>query len=118
MSEAVVHRTIKKAFLRLMSVLFVSYVLAYIDRINVGFAAIRMNTDIAIVILYLTYWLPEVAIAALGIYGAKLPFWPLPSVFLAGDAAAAGIALTNSIGNPGGFVGRYAVRRIQGTTHS
>ena len=33
--------TIKKVFLRLMPVLFISYILAYIDRINIGFAAIR-----------------------------------------------------------------------------
>src|SRR5262249_37956307 len=37
------------------------------------------------------------------------PFWSLPSEFLAGFSAAAGIALINSIGNLGGFVGPYAV---------
>ena len=40
--------TIKKVFLRLMPVLFISYILAYIDRINIGFAAIRMNVDLGI----------------------------------------------------------------------
>ena len=29
-----------------MPVLFVSYILAYIDRINIGFAALKMNADL------------------------------------------------------------------------
>jgi nitrate/nitrite transporter NarK len=58
------------------------------------------------------------AVAAIGIYGAKPPFWPLPSTFLTGKAAAAGIALINSIGNLGGFVGPYAVGWIKDSTHS
>jgi ACS family tartrate transporter-like MFS transporter len=58
------------------------------------------------------------AVAAIGIYGAKPPFWPLPSTFLTGKAAAAGIALINSIGNLGGFVGPYAMGWIKDSTHS
>jgi MFS family permease len=33
------------------------------------------------------------------------PFWCLPGLFMRGSAAAAGIALINSLGNLGGFVG-------------
>lgn len=33
------------------------------------------------------------------------PFWGLPTAFLAGTAAAGGIAMINSIGNLGGYVG-------------
>ena len=58
------------------------------------------------------------AIAAIGIYGTKAPFWPLPSLFLTGSAAAGGIALINSIGNLGGFVGPYAVGWIREVTKS
>lgn len=58
------------------------------------------------------------AIAAVGIYGSKAPFWPLPSMFLTGSAAAGGIALINSIGNLGGFVGPYVVGWIREVTHS
>lgn len=58
------------------------------------------------------------ALAAIGIYGTKAPFWPLPSMFLTGSAAAGGIALINSIGNLGGFVGPYMVGWIRETTHS
>ncbi len=37
------------------------------------------------------------------------PFWCLPSRILSGEAAAIGIALINSLGNIGGFVGPYAI---------
>lgn len=58
------------------------------------------------------------ALAAVGIYGMKAPFWPLLSLFLTGSAAAAGIALISSIGSLGGFVGPYAVGWIREVTHS
>lgn len=57
------------------------------------------------------------AIAAVGIYGMKAPFWPLPSMFLTGSAAAGGIALINSIGNLGGFVRPYVVGWMRDATH-
>jgi ACS family tartrate transporter-like MFS transporter len=46
-------------------------------------------------------------VATIGINGSNPPFWPLPSAYLKGSAAAAGIALVNSVGNLGGFVGPY-----------
>lgn len=58
------------------------------------------------------------AVAAIGIYGAKPPFWPLPSTFLAGRTAAAGIALINAIGNLGGFAGPYVIGWIRDSTQS
>jgi nitrate/nitrite transporter NarK len=48
-----------------------------------------------------------IGIAAIGTYGCKAPFWPLPSMFLTGSAAAAGIGLISAIGNLGGFIGPY-----------
>ncbi|HVJ05179.1 MAG TPA: MFS transporter [Candidatus Saccharimonadales bacterium] len=45
------------------------------------------------------------SIATLGVIGAMPLFWPLPSAFLAGTAAAAGIGIVNSVGNLGGYVG-------------
>jgi nitrate/nitrite transporter NarK len=45
------------------------------------------------------------SIATLGVIGSMPLFWPLPSAFLAGTAAAAGIGIVNSIGNLGGYVG-------------
>jgi MFS family permease len=45
------------------------------------------------------------SIATLGTIGSAPIFWPLPSAFLAGTAAAAGIGIINSVGNLGGYVG-------------
>jgi ACS family tartrate transporter-like MFS transporter len=42
---------------------------------------------------------------AMGIYSFFGPFFSMPSRFLAGFSAASGIALINSVGNLGGFVG-------------
>ena len=58
------------------------------------------------------------SIAAVGIYGAKAPFWPLPSMFLTGSAAAGGIALINSVGNLGGFAGPYIMGWVKNATGS
>ena len=49
------------------------------------------------------------SLLAVGVYGAVAPFWAIPSEFLTGFSAAAGIALISSIANIGGFVGPYAV---------
>jgi MFS family permease len=45
------------------------------------------------------------SIGTIGVLGSIPLFWPIPSSFLAGTAAAAGIGLVNSVGNLGGYVG-------------
>jgi nitrate/nitrite transporter NarK len=55
-------------------------------------------------------------ICAMGVYAATATFWTLPTGFLTGSAAAGGIALINSIGNLGGFVGPYAIGWIKDAT--
>ena len=65
-----------------------------------------------------TFEMVALIIAALGIYSSLATFWSLPTAFLSGTAAAAGIALINSVGNLGGFVGPYAVGYIKGATGS
>ncbi len=55
-------------------------------------------------------------LAALGIWSTLGPFWSLPTEFLSGSAAAGGIALINSIGNVGGFVGPFVVGYVKQTT--
>lgn len=45
------------------------------------------------------------SISTLGVIGSMPLFWPLPSAFLAGTAAAAGIGIVNSVGNLGGYIG-------------
>jgi ACS family tartrate transporter-like MFS transporter len=62
--------------------------------------------------------LAAMSIAAIGLYGSKPCFWPIPSKFLTGSAAAGGLALVNSIGNLGGFAGPYVVGWIRDSTKS
>jgi len=51
-------------------------------------------------------------VLAAGVYSYFSPFWALPSEFLTGYSAAAGIALINSVGNLGGLVGPYMIGAI------
>ncbi len=46
------------------------------------------------------------------------PFWCLPATILSGGAAAVGIALINSIGNIGGFIGPYFIGFLKDATGS
>ena len=57
--------------------------------------------------------LAALALGAIGLYSATPPFWSLPTAFLRGDGAAAGIGLINSVGNLGGFVGPYLMGWMQ-----
>jgi MFS transporter, ACS family, tartrate transporter len=49
------------------------------------------------------------AIANIGVNSTKGPVWAMPSTFLTGASAAAGIAMINSMGNFGGFIGPLVV---------
>jgi len=63
--------------------------------------------------------LPELAalgIATVGIYATLGPFWGLPPI--TSTAAAGGIALINSVGNLGGFLGPSIVGWTLELTHS
>jgi ACS family tartrate transporter-like MFS transporter len=55
-------------------------------------------------------------VALIGIYAAVATSWTLPTAFLTGTAAAGGLALINSIGNLGGFVGPYFMGWIKTAT--
>jgi MFS transporter, ACS family, tartrate transporter len=55
---------------------------------------------------------------AVGYCSSLGPFWALPSEFLTGFSAASGIALINSVGNLGGFVGPSVVGFISQKTGS
>jgi MFS transporter, ACS family, tartrate transporter len=55
---------------------------------------------------------------AVGVLSSLGPFWALPSEFLTGFSAAAGIALINSVGNLGGFVGPFMIGAIATRTGS
>lgn len=57
-------------------------------------------------------------IVNIGISSAKPPLWSMPTLFLSGSAAAAGIATINSLGNLGGFVGPFMIGWIKDLTGS
>jgi MFS family permease len=58
------------------------------------------------------------SLAMLGLASMLGPFWAFATSFLGGIGAAAGIALVNSVGNVGGFVGPNIIGYVQQTTHS
>ena len=57
-------------------------------------------------------------LAAAGASTSQASFWTLPASFLGGAAAAAGIALVNSLGNIAGFASTYVVGWMADLTHS
>jgi len=57
-------------------------------------------------------------LATIGILTTLPLFWSLPTAFLAGTGAAAGIAMINSLGNLAGFISPYAVGWLKDLTQS
>lgn len=56
------------------------------------------------------------SVAVLGVFAMCGPFWAMPTTFLSGTAAAAGIAIINSFGNLGGFFGPYIIGAVRNST--
>jgi ACS family tartrate transporter-like MFS transporter len=66
-----------------------------------------------------SYWaLLGMSAATVGIYGSRAAFWPMPSLFLTGTAAAGAIAMINATGNLGGYFGPFVVGWIKDSTNS
>jgi predicted MFS family arabinose efflux permease len=59
-----------------------------------------------------------ITITACAIFSALPNFWALPARFLSGAAAAAGIALINTVGNLAGFVAPYITGAVKDATGS
>ena len=57
-----------------------------------------------------------ISVAVMGVNSMMGPFWAMPTTFLSGTAAAAGIAFINSIGNLGGFAGPYVIGLVRTST--
>jgi MFS transporter, ACS family, tartrate transporter len=89
MASELESRTMGKVAFRIVPFIMLLYFIAYLDRVNIGFAALTMNKDLGF----------------------------SPAVF-GGSAAAAGIATINSIGNLGGFVGPAMIGWIKDLTGS
>jgi ACS family tartrate transporter-like MFS transporter len=62
--------------------------------------------------------LVALSMALVGCYALKGPFWALSTEWLAGTAAAAGIAQINALGNLAGFVGPFLLGWIKDMTGS
>jgi D-galactonate transporter len=75
----------------------------------IGATVYSDNTVVAMVAL---------SVATAGILSTFPLFWSLPTAMLGGAAAAAGIALINSVGNLAGFVSPYLVGAVKDTTGS
>ena len=58
------------------------------------------------------------SVSAFGVFASLSLFWTLPTAFLSGTSAAAGIAAINSIGNLSGFTGPYAMGWMKDHTGS
>jgi len=64
-----------------------------------------------------TLSLVAMTVATAGIMSTLPLFWSLPTAVLSGTAAAAGLAMINSVGNLAGFASPYLVGVIADTTH-
>jgi MFS family permease len=62
--------------------------------------------------------LSAMTVALVGITSARAIFWPIPTRFLSGVGAAAGLAFINSIGTIGGFAGPYLMGWLKDYTGS
>jgi nitrate/nitrite transporter NarK len=58
------------------------------------------------------------SLAAAGVLTCTPQFWSLPTALLSGTAAAAGIAVINSVGNLAGFVSPSLIGYLKDATHS
>jgi ACS family tartrate transporter-like MFS transporter len=58
------------------------------------------------------------SLTAFGVLGWLGPFWSMPTAILKEQAAAGGIALVNSMGAVGGFVGPYVLGQVKQQTGS
>jgi ACS family tartrate transporter-like MFS transporter len=59
----------------------------------------------------------SLTICQIGQRSVQPTFWTIPPLFLGGTAAAAGIALINSVGNLGGQLGPWLVGSLRDLTH-
>ncbi|MEU8851869.1 hypothetical protein AB0C70_37865 [Streptomyces sp. NPDC048564] len=62
--------------------------------------------------------LAALSFAAAGVLTCAPLFWSLPTAFLGGTAAAAGLAVINSVGNLAGFVSPYMIGALKDATGS
>ncbi|WP_158746562.1 MFS transporter [Acidisphaera sp. L21] len=93
------------------------------DRTGNRIGNLAMACSLGAIGLGVSYWFPTlvpglvgVTLALIGITAARTIFFAIPSRFLTGAAAAGGLALINSVGAFGGFVGPFAVGWLKDQT--
>ena len=80
---------------------------AFVGALSIPFALLAGSPVATIAII---------AVTAMAIFSALPNFWTLPTQFLTGAAAAAGIALINTIGNLAGFSAPYITGAVADAT--
>jgi ACS family tartrate transporter-like MFS transporter len=76
-----------------------------------GLIALTMTQNLWLALFF-------ICISTAGIYSFVGTWWTIPNSFLSEGTAAVGIAIINSLGNLGGFVGPYAVGYLKDVTGS
>ena len=87
------------------------YMLAGLALVVVGYVSAALMPNA-------TWRVAGFALVLIGVMSFTVTFWCLPSMLLRGSAAAAGIALVNSMGNVGGLVSGYMIGRVNDATGS
>ena len=84
----------------------------------IGAAALAISLAVCVFINSPWIMMLFICIAATGVYAFATPFFTLSSTLLSGSAAAAGLAIINSIGNLSGFVGPYVMGWVRDSSGS
>jgi nitrate/nitrite transporter NarK len=108
-ADPVEHSAIRKIAIRLVPFIALMFFINYLDRTAISFAGPN-GMDHALGLTAAQFGFAS---------GAALPsFWTIPSQFLTGAAAAAGIALINTAGNFAGFAAGYITGALKDWTGS
>lgn len=75
------------------------------------FVALTMTNNLTLSIIL-------ICLSTASLYPFVGSFWAMPNALLSKETAAVGLALINSVGNLGGFIGPYAVGYVKEATHS
>ncbi|WP_313519854.1 MFS transporter [Pseudomonas sp.] len=90
------------------------------DRLNDRYGHLAVLYALAACAMFLSAWLsvPAMQLMALSLvafclFSTTALFWTLPGRFFTGASAAAGIALINSVGNLGGYLGPFGIGALK-----
>jgi len=84
----------------------------------VALALAALGIGVSTLLDYPVLKMVSLSVGAFGVFAVLPVFWTLPTAFLSGASAAAGIAAINSLGNLAGFFGPYAMGAIKDATGS